>query len=72
MGLKITVKDSVEAFGLKMEIDRHGLRPGAGYTWRYTPADYFGDIADDPDVNIVEFEFDNDKWATCFQLKWAK
>ena len=38
MLLKMTVKDSSEAFGLKMEVDRHGLRPNAGYTWRYTPA----------------------------------
>jgi hypothetical protein len=73
MTLKITVKDSAEAFGLKMEVDRHGLRPGAGYTWRYTPAvrDYFGDIAEEEDVARVEFEFDDAKWATYFQLRWG-
>lgn len=74
MGLKIIVKDSNEAFGLKMQVDQHGLRPGAGYTWRYIPAvrDYFGQIAEEDDVARVEFEFDDDKWATYFQLRWAR
>jgi hypothetical protein len=73
MTLKVVVKDSAEAFGLKMEVDRHGLRPGAGYTWRYTPAvrDYFGDIAEEEDVARVVFEFDDAKWATYFQLRWG-
>lgn len=71
MTLKIIVKDSSEAFGLKMEVDRHGLRPGAGYTWRYTPAvnDYFG--AEQLIPPTVEFEFDDTKWATYFQLRWG-
>ena len=71
MQLRMTVKDSGEAFGLKMEVDRHGLRPGAGYTWRYTPAvnDYFG--AEQLTPPTVEFEFDDAKWATYFQLRWG-
>lgn len=73
MKLTVVVNDSAEAFGFKMEIDRYGLRPGAGYTWRYTPAvrDYFGLIAEEEDVARVEFEFDDAKWATYFQLKWG-
>lgn len=72
MGLKIVVKDSNEAFGLKMEIDRHGLRPGEGYTWRYTPRvdNWLGDETILPAT--AEFEFDDPKWATYFQLRWAK
>lgn len=71
MPLKITVRDSNEAFGLKMEVDRHGLRPDAGYTWRYTPAvnDYFGATVLTPAT--VEFEFQDPQWATYFQLRWG-
>ena len=71
MTLKVVVKSSVEAFGLKMEVDRYGLRPGAGYTWRYTPK-----VIVWLDNNTIvpataEFEFDDAKWATYFQLKWG-
>lgn len=71
MTLKITVKDSNEAFGLKMEVDRHGLRPDAGYTWRYTPKvlDWIGAEVIIPPT--VVFEFDDPKWATYFQLRWG-
>lgn len=70
MGLKIIVKDSNEAFGLKMQVDQHGLRPYNGYTWQYTPAvrDYFGGVEE---VATVEFDFEDPKWATYFQLQWA-
>lgn len=72
MTLKITVKDSGEAFGLKMQVDQHGLRPGAGYTWRYTPAvnNWLGDAVLTPAT--VEFEFVDPKWATYFRLQWAR
>jgi len=71
MTLKILVKDTSEAFGYKMEVDRHGLRPGAGYIWRFTPkvVNWLGDNVIIPAQ--VEFEFDDPKWATYFQLKWG-
>lgn len=71
MTLKITVKDSNEAFGLKMEVDRLGIRPDAGYTWRYTPRidNWLGDETIMPAT--VEFEFADPKWETYFQLRWS-
>ena len=72
MDLKIIVENSNEAFGLKMEVDREGLRPDSGYTWRYTPRvdNWLGDQTILPAT--VEFDFVDKRWATYFQLKWAK
>ena len=71
MKIKMMVKNSNEAYGYKMEVDRHGLRPDAGYTWCYTPAvvEYYGEVTEEAHV---DFEFDDPKWATYFQLKWQK
>ena len=70
MKIIMKVKDTGEAFGYKMEVDRHGLRPGHGYTWKFNPAviEYYGEVTEEAQV---EFEFDDDKWATYFQLKWG-
>ena len=73
MELKIVVKDYNEAYGLKMEVDRYKLRPNAGYTWKYTPVerDIYGCIVSMNNEPMVEFEFDDSKWATYFQLRWS-
>ena len=70
MKITVFVKDSSEAYGLKMEIDRHGLRPDHGYTWKFNPAviEFYGEVAIPAQV---EFDFDDPKWATYFQLKWG-
>ena len=69
MKIIMKVKDTGEAFGYKMEVDRHGIRPGAGYTWKFNPAviEYYGEVTEEA---YVEFEFDDPKWATYFELKW--
>ena len=71
MPLKIVVKNSSEAFTYKDQVTDQGLYIEHDYTWRYTPAvnDYFGATVLTPAT--VEFEFDDAKWATYFQLRWG-
>ena len=71
MTLKITVKNSSEAFVYKDQVTDQGLYLEHDYTWRYTPAvnDYFGAKVLTPAT--VEFEFQDPKWATYFQLRWG-
>ena len=72
MGLKITVKTAHEAFLYNDQIGDQGLRRDADYTWRFTPAvnTWLGDETITPAT--VEFDFEDEAWATYFQLKWAK
>jgi hypothetical protein len=69
MGIKVIVKNAVEAMDLKAEVQEiHGLNH---FRWRYTPPvnDWFG--AEIVTPATVEFDFDDPKWETYFQLKWA-
>ena len=72
MGLKITVKNSSEAFTYKDQVTDQGLYIEHDYTWRYTPAvnNWLGDELLTPAT--VEFEFEDPAWETYFQLRWAK
>lgn len=72
MGLKITVKTAHEAFLYNDQITDQGLRRDLDYTWRFTPAvnTWLGDETITPAT--VEFDFEDEAWATYFQLRWAK
>ena len=68
--MKVIVKNAVEAMDLKAQVQQVcGLN---NFKWRFNPAVYnwLGDDVISP--GTVEFEFDDEKWATYFQLKWAK
>jgi len=67
--IKVVIKNSVEALDLKAQVDKVcGLNQ---FRWRYVPAvnDYFGSTVLTP--GTVEFEFDDPRWETYFQLKWG-
>ena len=67
--IKMVIKNSVEALDLKAQVEQVcGLNR---FRWRYTPAvnDYFG--AEQLTPGTAEFEFDDSKWETYFQLKWG-
>lgn len=72
MLLKMTVKNANEAYVLNDSVREQGLSINGDYSWRYIPAmnDYFGATVLTPAT--VEFEFQDPKWATYFQLRWAK
>jgi hypothetical protein len=72
MSLKIVVKAAHEAFLFNDQINDQGLKRDLDYTWRYTPAvnSWLGDETITPAT--VEFKFQDIKWETYFQLKWAK
>lgn len=72
MKIKMTVTTAHQAFLLKDLVESEGLRADTDYRWRYTPAvnDYFGAELLVPAT--VEFDFQDYRWATYFQLKWAK
>jgi hypothetical protein len=72
MGLKIIVKNSTEAFVYKDQVVDQGLYIDHDYNWKYTPAvnNWLGDEVITPAT--VEFEFQDTKWETYFQLKWTK
>jgi len=70
MGLKITVKNSIDAMDLKAQVQQVcGLNT---FTWRFTPVvnNWLGDEVITPAT--AEFEFDDPKWETYFQLRWAR
>ena len=70
MGLKITVKNAIEAMDLKAQVQKTcGLNT---FTWRFTPVvnNWLGDEVITPAT--AEFKFDDPKWETYFQLRWAK
>lgn len=72
MTLKMTVKNSSEAFVYKDQVTDQGLYIEHDYTWRYTPAvnSWLGDETIMPAT--VEFDFADPKWATYFQLRWSE
>jgi hypothetical protein len=72
MKIKMTVTTAHQAYLFKDQIESEGLQADADYRWRYTPAvhTWLGDETVTP--GTVEFDFQNDQWATYFQLKWAK
>jgi len=72
MGLKIIVKNAHEAFLFNDQIVNQGLQRDLDYTWRFTPAvnTWLGD--DEITSATVEFNFQDQQWATYFQLRWAK
>jgi hypothetical protein len=70
MGLKITVKNAVEAMDLKAQVQQVcGLNT---FTWKFTPAvnTWLGDDVITPAT--VEFDFKDQQWETYFQLRWSK
>ena len=71
MSLKMTVNNANEAYVYNDEVQAQGLSVNGDYSWRYTPAvnDYFGAEVLTPAT--VEFEFQDPRWATYFQLRWA-
>jgi len=70
MGLKIAVKNAVEAMDLKAQVQEVcGL---GDFAWRFNPVvnSWLGDEVISPAT--VEFEFKDRQWETYFQLRWAK
>ena len=70
MGLKIVVKNAIEAMDLKAQVQQVcGLNT---FTWRFTPVvnNWLGNEIITPAT--VEFEFDDLKWETYFQLRWDR
>lgn len=71
MPLKITVKNANEAYVYNDEVQAQGLSVNGDYSWRYTPA--VTDWLSSPlTPATVEFEFQDPRWATYFQLRWSK
>jgi hypothetical protein len=72
MNLKMTVTGAHEAYLFKDQIEQEGLHTNLDYTWRYNPPvnNWLGDETVTP--GTVEFLFKDARWATYFQLKWAK
>jgi hypothetical protein len=72
MKVKMIVKTAHEAYLFKDQITLEGLHSNHDYTWRYTPPvnNWLGDETVTP--GTVEFDFKDARWATYFQLKWAK
>jgi hypothetical protein len=72
MKIKMIVTTAHQAYLFKDQIELEGLRTDADYHWRYTPPvhTWLGDETVTP--GTVEFDFQDDRWATYFQLKWAK
>jgi hypothetical protein len=71
MGLKIIVRNASEAFAYKDQVTDQGLYIEHDYTWKYTPAVNNWSGAEIITPATVEFEFDDAKWETYFQLRWA-
>jgi hypothetical protein len=67
--IKVIIKNSVEALDLKAQVQQ--VCGPNDYAWRYSPAvnDWFG--AEIVTPATVEFDFDDPKWETYFQLKWG-
>jgi hypothetical protein len=70
MGIKIRVRNAVDALDLKAQVEE--LYPKADFTWRYTPQvnNWLGDEIVTP--GTVEFEFKDKQMETYFQLRWSK
>ena len=53
------------------QVQAQGLSVNGDYAWRYTPAvnDYFGAEVLTPAT--VEFDFQDKRWETYFQLRWG-
>ena len=70
MGITVIVKNAVEAMDLKAQVQEVcGLNK---FKWRFNPAVYNWLGNDVISPGTVEFEFDDVKLETYFQLKWAK
>lgn len=69
--LNIIVKDSNEAFGLKMKLDSAGLVRDHDYTWKYNPRidDWLNTENNCP--ASVDFTFSDPAMATFYKLKWS-
>ena len=71
MTLKIIVNNYDTVWIYKEQVDAQGLHSDRDYTWRYTPA--VNDWLSSPITPAtVEFDFEDEAWATYFQLRWTK
>ena len=72
MNLIIPVQNGGQALELIDMIKSHGLIIDQDFSWQFVPNKYDGYDLLSSTQPIAEIMFDDPKWATYFQLRWAK